>query len=113
MNELEVNSENKKRELEEQLKNLPKEKWKIWRLIAVGIIMPFVGPYIPMRRGMLADRMGYQNSALMFGGLCIVVIPIACYMHFQKINNQISDIECDLEILKRKNKQKTESGITE
>ena len=110
---MELNSESSERELEEQLKKLPKEKWKIWRLIAVGIILPFVGPYIPLRKGMLADRMGFENSSLLFGGLCIVFIPIACYMHFQKVNNQISDVECDLEILKRKNKQKIESGITE
>jgi hypothetical protein len=113
MNELDVNSANKERELEEQLKNLPKEKWKIWRLIAVGIFIPFVGPYIPMRRGMLADRMGYQNSALMFGAILIIVIPIGCYMHFQKINNQIFDVECELESLKRKNKQILENKITE
>ncbi len=103
--------ENKERELEEQLKKLPKEKWKIWRLIAVGIIMPFVGPYIPMRRGMLADRMGYQDSALMFGAIFLIVVPIGCYMHFQKVNNEIFDIECDLESLKRKNKLEFENEI--
>jgi hypothetical protein len=109
MNELDINSENKKRELQEQLKNLPKEKWKIWRLIAVGIIMPFVGPYIPIRKGMLADRMGYENSALMFGAILLFVVPIGCYMHFQKINNEIFDVECELESLI----QKKENGITE
>ncbi|MEY2692908.1 MAG: hypothetical protein RIT03_1299 [Bacteroidota bacterium] len=45
MNEIDTNSVNQERELENQLKNLPKEKWKIWRLIAVGIFLPFVGPY--------------------------------------------------------------------
>jgi hypothetical protein len=108
MNEKVTNSVNQEKELEEQLKNLPKEKWKIWRLIAVGIILPFVGPYFPMRRGMLADRMGYEESALLFGGLCIIIIPIACAMHFQKINTDIFDVECELESLKRKNNQKNE-----
>ena len=69
MNEFDINSENKEKELEDQLKKLPKEKWKIWRLIVVGIITPFVGPYIPMKNGMLVDRMGYQDS----------VFDVCCY----------------------------------
>lgn len=100
-----MNLENKQKELEDQLKKLPKEKWKIWRLIVVGIIMPFIGPYIPTRNGLLVDRMGYQNSALMFVAILIVAIPAGCYMHFQKINNEIFDIECELENLKQYNKQ--------
>lgn len=113
MNEFDVNSDHQEKELEEQLKKLPKEKWKIWRLIAVGIIMPFVGPYIPMRRGTLAERMGYRDAALLFGVILLIVIPIGCYMHFQKINNQIFEVECDLENLKRKSKAKIENVITE
>ncbi|TGD57872.1 hypothetical protein [Flavobacterium humi] len=113
MNEFDVNSDVEERELEKQLQKLPKEKWKIWRLIAVGIIMPFVGPYIPMRKGTLAERMGYSDAVLLFGAILVIVVPIGCYMHFQKINNQIFEAECDLENLKRKNKQKIESGITE
>lgn len=106
MNEMDVNSDNQERVLEEQLKKLPKEKWKIWRLIAVGIIMPFVGPFIPMRRGTLAERMGFIDAALLFGAILLVVIPIGCYMHFQKINNQIFEAECDLDNLKRKKNRK-------
>jgi hypothetical protein len=113
MNEFKINSENKEKELEDQLKKLPKEKWKIWRLIIVGIITPFVGPYIPMRKGMLVDRMGYQDSVLMFFVIFLIAIPAGCYMHFQKINNEIFDIECQLENLKQQNKQKIESEIVE
>ena len=29
--------------------------------------MPIVGPYIPLRRGSLEERMGYNDSAMMFG----------------------------------------------
>ncbi len=112
MNEFDINSENKQKELENQLKKLPKEKWKIWRLIVVGIITPFVGPYIPMRKGMLVDRMGYQDSVLMFAAILLIAIPAGCYMHFQKINDEIFDIECELEKLKL-NKQKKESEIVE
>lgn len=108
-NKTEIISENMVIELEEQLKKLQKEKWKIWRLIAVGILLPFVGPYFPMRRGMLADRMGFENSALLFGGLCIVFVPLGCYMHFQKVNNQIFDVECDIERIKRKSRQNIEN----
>ncbi|AWK03555.1 hypothetical protein HYN56_04685 [Flavobacterium crocinum] len=104
MNEFDINSGNKEKELEDQLKKLPKEKWKIWRLIAVGIITPFVGPYIPLRKGMLIDRMGYRDSVLMFFLILLIAIPMACYMHFQKINNQIFDIECELENLKQQKK---------
>ncbi|SEP28504.1 hypothetical protein SAMN05444671_3190 [Flavobacterium sp. CF108] len=113
MNEFKINSENKEKELEDQLKKLPKEKRKIWRLIAVGIIMPFIGPYIPMRKGMLVDRMGYQDSVLMFFAIFLIAIPAGCYMHFQKINNEIFDIECQLENLKQQNKQKIEREIVE
>lgn len=113
MDEFKINSENKEKELEDQLKKLPKEKWKIWRLIAVGIITPFVGPYIPMRKGMLVDRMGYQDSVLMFFVIFLITIPVGCYMHFQKINNEIFDIECQLENLKQQNKQKIENEIVE
>lgn len=111
MNEFDIISKNKEKELENQLKKLPKEKWKIWRLIAVGIIMPFVGPYIPLRKGMLVDRMGYQDSVMMFGAFLLIVIPVSCYVHLQKINSEIFDIECELENLRRQNKQKLESEI--
>jgi hypothetical protein len=113
MSGFDLNSENKEKELEDQLKKLPKEKWKIWRLIVVGIITPFVGPYIPMRKGMLVDRMGYQDSVLMFAAILSIAIPAGCYMHFQKINNEIFDVECQLENLKQQNKQKIESKIVE
>lgn len=105
MNEFDINSGNKEKELEDLLKKLPKEKWKIWRLIFVGIITPFVGPYIPMKNGMLVDRMGYQDSVLMFAAIFLIAIPAGCYMHFQKINDEIFDIEYELENLKL-NKQK-------
>jgi uncharacterized sodium:solute symporter family permease YidK len=113
MNELEISYKEQVKELEKRLKNLPKEKWKIWRLIAVGIITPFVGPYFPIRKGMLADRMGYKESVLLFSAIFLIAVPIGCYMHFQKINNEIFDAECELESLKPKNKQKIENEITE
>ena len=96
--------ENKIEELEALTKNLPKEKWKIWRLIAVGILFPFIGPYIPMRKGTLSERMGYQESVFLFAAIFIIVIPIACYMHFQKINNQIHDAELEIQRIKWQNK---------
>ncbi|MES2574364.1 MAG: hypothetical protein V4572_05450 [Bacteroidota bacterium] len=102
MSELIKTLYNKEKELEEQLKKLPKEKWKIWRLIAVGILTPFVGPYIPMRRGTLAERMGYQDAFLMFALICVIFIPYACYAYIQKINNEIFEVELELELLNRK-----------
>lgn len=108
MDDFEINLEKEIKNLEAQLKKLPKEKWKIWRLIVVGIITPFVGPYIPLRKGMLADRMGYHNSVLLFALIFLFAVPAGCYMHFQKINNEIFDIECQIENLKRQNKQKIE-----
>ena len=105
MEETEIEFDRKEKELEEQLAKLPKRKWQIWRLIAVGIFMPIVDPYIPLRKGSLEERMGYNDSAMMFGILCAIVIPIGCYMHFQKVNDEISDVETDLEILQRKRKK--------
>ena len=110
---METNSENTEKALLEKLKQLPNEKRKIWRLIVVGIILPFIGPYIPLRKGMLADRMGFENAALLFGLLLIFVIPIGCYMHFKKINDQIFDVELELKSLRWKNKQKSNNEITE
>ena len=103
MKELDETSEVEEKELEKKLKDLPKEKRKIWRLITFGVVLPFVGPYIPIRKGMLVDRMGFENSFMLFGLISLIFIPICCYIHFQKVNSQISDVECDLEILKRKN----------
>lgn len=103
--------ENRVVELEEQIKNLPKEKWKIWRLIAVGIFFPFIGPYFPMRRGTLSERMGYQESVFLFAAIYIIVIPLACYMHFQKVNNQILDAESEIQRIKWQEKMKKEEEI--
>ena len=109
----EIITENKLIELDQQVKILQKEKWKIWRLIAVGIILPFIGPYFPMRRGMLADRMGFENSALIFAGLCVFIVPLGCYMHFQKVNNQIFNVEYDIERINRKIRKNIENEIKE
>lgn len=108
MNLSETSSNEEERELENRLKELHKEKWKIWRVIPLVILLPTVGPYVPMRRGMLADRMGYQNAALLFGVILLIVVPIGCHLHFKKINLQIVDAECELENLKRKNKPKND-----
>lgn len=102
MNETLDNLQEQEKILAKTLAELPKEKWKIWRLFALGIILPFVGPYVPMRKGMLADRMGFENSALLFGVMLVIIIPIGCYIHFQKINYKIYDAEVDLKIIRRK-----------
>jgi uncharacterized sodium:solute symporter family permease YidK len=109
-NELKINTENKIIELENKILKLSKEKKKFWRVIPMVIILPIIGPYVPLRRGMLADRMGYQNSALMLIVLCIIIVPIACYWKFQKINNEIFDLEYDKKILEQKDKLKTENN---
>ena len=102
-----MNKENEVFELEKKILKLLKEKRKLWRIIPVAILLPTIGPFIPMRRGMLADRMGYQNAALMLFILCLLIIPIAWYLKLQKINNDIFDLEYDLENLKTKSQQKT------
>ena len=101
-NNLDKDVEIKKKELNEQLINLPKKKWQIVRLIIVGIFLPFVGPYIPLRKGSLTERMGYHDAVLLFAVICVIFIPIACYMHIQKINNEILEVELELELLNRK-----------
>lgn len=93
------------KKLEEQLAKLPRKKWQIWRLIAVGILMPIIGPYIPMRRGTLEERMGYSESAWMFGLILIVAVPIGCYMHFQKVDEEIIDVKKKLYRLRLKQKE--------
>jgi len=105
---LDVIQYNREKELEEELKKLSKEKRKIWRLIAVGIIMPFIGPFIPMKRGTLAERMGYSNAVIMFGLIVLVAIPIGCYMQSKKINNQMFDCECELASIRRKNNEQAD-----
>jgi len=102
MNQIDGNYSEQVIELEKRLKELPREKRKVWRLIVMGIICPFIGPYFPFRKGFLADRMGYQNSVLMFAVMVVIFFPIAGYMHYQKINNQIFDVELELDILNRK-----------
>lgn len=90
------------KQLEEKLVKTPKKKWQVLRLIFVGIFFPFVGPYIPFRTGTLAERMGYNKSALLFGAIFLIAVPVGCIMHIQKIDFEINDIEVDLELLKRK-----------
>ncbi len=109
MIELEKNSENQEKKLEEKLEKLPKQKkWKIIRLIIGGLCLPFIGPYFPFRRGTLAERMGYEVSSLLFLGLAIAIVPIACYINNNKINAEIYEAEWELETIRR-NKLKGES----
>ena len=93
------------KKLEEQLAKLPRKKWQIWRLIAVGILMPIIGPYIPMRRGTLEERMGYSESAWMFVLIIIFAVPIGCYMHFQKVDKEIIEVKKKLNHLRLKQKE--------
>lgn len=102
MNDELTNLEQQKKELEEKLSKLPRKKWAVIKLIFVSIAMTFVGPYIPMRKGTLESRMGYNDSVMLFAAIFIIVVPIACYMHFQKINSEIWDMEWELENVNRK-----------
>ncbi|SCX19106.1 hypothetical protein [Flavobacterium saliperosum] len=111
MNNLEKNLDEEERQLKEQLARLPKKKWQIWRLILVGLLGPFILPYLPMKRGPLSERMGYEDSVLLFGGIYLLVIPIACYMHFQKVNQEMCAIESKLIRLKFKKSEITENDI--
>lgn len=105
MSETEKELDEQIKQLEEKLVKTPKKKWQVLRLIFVGIFFPFVGPYIPFRTGTLAERMGYNKSALIFGAMFLIAVPIISIMHFQKVDFEINDIEVDLELLKRKKQQ--------
>lgn len=109
MDQTEETLDTQQKQLEEQLAKLPKKRWGILKLVAVGLISPFILPYIPLRRGTLAERMGYTDAVLLFGLIFIIVVPFACYKHIQKINNQKHDIEFDLQRLKRKQQQNKEA----
>lgn len=104
-----VKSEEEKH-LERQLIELPKKKWGVLKLILIGIIGPFLLPYIPMRRGSMWDKMGYEDAVLSFGLIYLAVIPFACYMHFQKVNEEIFEVERKLRHLRFKQKESEESN---
>lgn len=108
MNQIEQNIQEQEKKLEKSLAELPKRKWEILPAIIICIIATFVLPYFPFRTGTLAERLGYNNSVIIFGILFLITVPIGCFMHFQKINYKINDIEVDLEILRRKKKQREE-----
>ena len=111
--EIKINIEEEIHKLESKILKHSNDKKKLWRIIPVAILLPLIGPFIPMRRGMLADRMGYQNSVIMFVILCLIILPFAYYWKLQKINNGIFDLEIDIEVLKRKNKIRNENDINE
>lgn len=72
--------------------------------------MPFIGPYIPMRRGSLNERMGFNDSALLFFLISIIAIPIACYMHFQQVNEEMYEIERKIRHIRFKQKESEENN---
>lgn len=104
-----VKSEEEKH-LERQLIELPKKKWGVLKLILIGIIGPFLLPYIPMRRGSMFYKMGYEDAVLSFGLINLAVIPFACYMHFQKVNEEIFEVERKLRHLRFKQKESEDSN---
>lgn len=107
MNDITINFNEEEKKLEEQLANLPKKKWQIWRLIVVGILLPLIGPYLPTRRG---SRMRYEDSVLLFGIISIIAIPVGCYMHFQQVNEEMCDIERKLRHIRFKQKESEENN---
>ncbi len=92
--------------IEEQLAKLPRRKWSIWKFIVVSVIVMFVGPYIPVRKGSLESNFGYDEAFLFFVALFIFVVPGAVYLHFKDINDEISDLQWELVRLKKEIKEK-------
>lgn len=55
----------KQKELEERLRKLPRQRYKVISSIAVGIVAPFLLPFIPKRGGNPSAR-AYEDDVIAY-----------------------------------------------
>lgn len=89
--------------LEEQLSKLPKKRWSIVKNILVVTALMLAMPFIPLKGGgNLIEWIGFK-SALVSCFLFYIFITIAAiYQHNRKVGYEVSDLEVEIEIIKRK-----------
>lgn len=94
--------------LKDEIASLPKQKWKILKFIAIGIISPFILPFMPMRRSKInmASEENYWSAFMIFGVASAILTPIGCYLYIKDINYKIYSAEFDLEQIRKKMNEK-------
>lgn len=93
----------KQKELEERLKKLPRQRYKVITSIVVGIVSPFLLPFIPKRGGNPSGRT-YEDDVIAYFVMFAIIIPVSIYFHLKKVNEDIYEVKRQLRELKRKEK---------
>ena len=62
------------KQIEEKTKTLIKLKKDIPRMIILVIVVMFLLPYIPLKRGRLIDQYGYVNALLFEAAVLVIII---------------------------------------
>ena len=65
------------------------------------LILVFIFPYFPLRHGSLVTQYGYWNAVIFTAVIFVIVFPLWFYYKINKIKNEITQLENDLEIQKR------------
>lgn len=92
------------KQIEEKTKSIIKLKKDIPKLIVLVIVLIFILPYFPLKRGRLIDQYGYVNAILFEAAVFVIAIPLVTVFTFKKIKDEISQLEFDLECQKRLDK---------
>ncbi|MHC5310368.1 hypothetical protein ACYSNM_09965 [Myroides sp. LJL116] len=91
----------KQKELEERLKKLPRQRYKVITAIVAGIVSPFLFPFIPKRSGSPSGRT-YEDEVIFYFAIFAILIPVSIYFHLKKVNEDICEVKRQLRELKRK-----------
>lgn len=89
------------KEIEDKSKALIKLKKDIPKMIVLIIVVMFVLPYFPLRRGSLIEQYGYVNALLFEAAVFIIAIPLVTVFTFRNMEQEIYQLESDLEIKNR------------
>jgi uncharacterized membrane protein YjjP (DUF1212 family) len=92
--------------LEEKLARLPKKRWSIVKNIVVVTALMLAMPFIPMKGGgNLIEWIGFKNAIISCFLFYLFTVIAAIYQHNRKVDYEVSDLEVEIEIIKRKRNQ--------
>lgn len=101
MTERELEAEQKV--LEEKLAKLPEKRWSIAKNIVMVTLLMLVMPFIPMKSGgNLIEWIGFKSAIICCFLFYIFLVIATIYQNNRKVDYEISDLEVEIEIIKRK-----------
>ena len=91
------------KELNGKIEALEKLK-KSWpKVVVLLLVVTFILPFIPLRRGTLESQYGYWGGVLFSACIYFVLTPIIALYTLDKMRREIYDLERNLELEKRRN----------